>query len=139
MIPASSSSRGQGETCTGRKLQSFPEPLQRTERGSAFNDTNPLPYRARAEHVGKRFMCPRCPCTYSCKGSLHEHVRHIHENASMYRCETCGKGFSIRSNYYDHIAAHAGVKQYVCTVCVKEFTLKRNLKAHMSRFHPAHE
>ena len=139
MIPAYSLSSGQGETCTGRKLQSFPEPLQRTERGSAFNDTNPLPYRARAEHVGKRFMCPHCPCTYSCKGSLNEHVRHIHENASRYRCETCGKGFSIRSNYYDHLAAHAGVKQYVCTVCVKEFTLKRNLKAHMSRFHPAHE
>ena len=114
MIPASSSSRGQGETCTGRKLQSFPEPLQRTEHGSAFNDTNPLPYRARAEHVGKRFMCPRCPCTYSCKGSLNEHVRHIHENASRYRCETCGKGFSVRSHYYDHLAAHTGVK----TICL---------------------
>ena len=144
MIPASSSSSGQGGTCMGRKHHSFPEPYQCTELSSAckdteHHDTNPLSYRARTEHVGKRFMCPRCPCTYSSKGGLTEHVRHIHDNASRYRCETCGKGFSIRSDYYDHLAAHAGVKQYVCTVCGKEFTLKRNLKAHMSHFHPAHE
>ena len=142
MIHASSLSSGQGGSCMGKKHHSFPEPYQCTELSSACNDTehrdtNHLPYRARTEHVAKRFMCPRCPCTYSCKGSLNEHVRHIHENASRYRCETCGKGFCIRSHYYDHIAAHTGVKRYVCSVCLREFTLKCNLKAHMLHFHPA--
>ena len=147
MIPASSLSSGQGGTCMGRNQPSFTEPYQCFVQGSAFKDTehqdtNRLSYRARTEYVGKRFMCPRCPCTYSCKGSLNEHVRHIHENASRYRCETCGKGFSIRSHYYDHLASRTGVKRYVCSVCLREFTLKCNLKAHMLHFHPveiAHE
>ena len=137
MIPASSLSSGQNGTCMGRNPPSFSEPHQCTERGPAFKDISPLPYHGRTEHVGKRFTCPRCPCTYATKGNMTEHVRHIHENASRYRCETCGKGFTIRSIYYDHLAAHTGVKRYVCTVCSKEFTFKGNLKAHMLHFHAA--
>ena len=133
MIPASSLSSGRGGTCMGRKHHSSSEPYQCVVQDSA----NPFPYHARTEHVGKRFTCPRCPCTYASKSSLNEHVRHIHENASRYRCETCGKGFSTRSHYYDHLAAHTGGKRYVCSVCLNEFTLKGNLKAHMLHFHPA--
>ena len=134
MIPAYSMPSRHSGTCIGRTLHSFPEPY--VERVPAINDS-PSPYPARTELRGKRFNCPRCPCTYSSKGSLTEHVRHIHENASRYRCETCEKGFSIRSHYYDHLAAHTGVKRYVCSVCLKEFTSKRTLKAHMLHFHPA--
>ena len=130
VIPASSLSSGQDGTCTGRKHHSFPEPYQCAIRGPA------LPYHARTELVGKRFMCPRCPCTYSRKGGLTEHMRHIHENAARYRCETCGKGFSIRSHYYEHLAAHTGVKQYVCPTCKKHFTRRNYLKVHVCRFHP---
>ena len=142
-IPASSLSSGQGGTCMGRKHPSFTVSYQCVVPGSAFKDTehqdtNRLSYRARTEHVGKRFTCPRCPpCTYSSKSGLTEHVRHIHDNASRYRCETCGKGFSIRSHYYDHLAAHTGVKRYVCSVCLKEFTWKCNMKTHMLQLHPA--
>ena len=137
MIPASSLSSGQNGTCMGRNPPSFPELHQCTERGLAFKDISPLPYHGRTEHVGKRFMCPRCPCTYATKCGLTEHVRHIHENAARYRCETCGKGFSIRSHYYGHLAAHTGVKRYVCSVCLKKSTLKHHLKAHVSHLHPA--
>ena len=142
MIPASSLSSGRGGTCMGRKHHSSSEPYQRVVQGSAckdteHQDTNLLSYLARTSHGGKRFTCPRCPCTYASKSSLNEHVRHIHENAPRYRCETCGKGFSIRSHYHDHLAAHTGGKRYVCSVCLNEFTLKGNLKAHMLHFHPA--
>ena len=137
VIPASSLSSGQNGTCMGGNPPSFPEPHQCTELGPAVKDISPLPYHARTEHVAKRFTCPHYPCTYASKGNLTEHVRHIHENAARYRCETCGKGFSIRSHYYGHLAAHTGVKRYVCSVCLKEFMWKRSLKAHMLHFHPA--
>ena len=131
MIHASSLSSGQGGTCMGRKRQSFPEPYQCSKRGPA------LTYYARTEHVRKRFACTRCPSTYASKSGLTEHVRHIHDNASRYRCDTCGKGFTIRSLYHDHLAVHTGIKRYVCTVCLKELTSKGNLKAHVLHFHPA--
>ena len=136
-ITASSLSSEHDGTCMGRNHPSFPGPRQGTERGPSVKDISSLPYHARTEHVGKRFTCPRCQCTYASKGGLTEHVRHIHDNASRYRCDTCGKGFIIRSDYYDHLAAHTGVKQYVCSVCLKEFTRKSNMKAHMLQFHPA--
>ena len=91
--PASSLSSGQDGYCMGRKHTSLPEPYQCTELDPSFKDTNPLPYHTRTEHVGKRFTCPRCPCTYASKGGLTEHVRLIHENAARYRCDTCGKGY----------------------------------------------
>ena len=137
MMPVSSLSSGKNGTCMGINPPSFPEPHQCTGRGPAFNDTSPLPYHARTEYVGKRFTCEQCPCSYASKSGLTEHVRHIHDNASRYRCETCGKGFSIRSHYLDHMVAHTGVKRYVCSLCLKEFTAKRTLKAHMLHFHPA--
>ena len=136
-IPPSSLASGQNGTCMRRNPPSFPEPDQCTERGPAFKGISPLPYHARTGHAGKRFNCTHCPCTYASQGGLTEHVRYIHENASRYRCETCGKGFFIRSHYYGHIAAHTGVEKYVCLVCLKEFTWKRSLKAHMLHFHPA--
>ena len=131
MIPASFLSSEQGGTCMGRKRPSFPKPCQSPVPGLA------LPYHTRTGQVDKRFTCPRCPCSYASKGGLTEHVRHIHENASIYQCETCGKGFSIRSHYYDHLSSHTGVKLYVCSVCLKEFTSKRSLNTHMLHFHPA--
>ena len=129
--PVSSLSSGHDGTCIeGRKHSSFLELHQCSIRGSAAN-------HAGTKHIGKRFMCPRCPCTYASKSGLNEHVRHIHEHASRYRCDTCGKGFSIRSIYYDHLAAHTGVKRYVCSVCLKEFTRKSSMKAHMLLSHHA--
>ena len=133
MIPASSLSSGSGGTCMRRTLHSFPEPYQCSIRGPAA-----IPYHTRAEHVGKCFTCPRCPSTYASKSGLTEHVRHIHENASRYRCDTCGKGFSIRSHYYDYDAIRTSIiRDYVCTKCMEEFTLNRHLKAHMLHFHSA--
>ena len=72
LIPASSLPNGLGGTCMGRPLHSFPEPHQYAGRVPAINGS-PLRYSARTELADKRFNCPRCPCTYSSKGSLTEH------------------------------------------------------------------
>ena len=100
-----------------------------------FKDKSKLGYHMRTKHERGRLACPQCQCTFVSKAGLTQHVKHIHEKLPRYRCETCGKGYSVRSQYYDHLAAHTGVKRNVCPVCLKQFTFKPSLKTHILRFH----
>jgi len=106
------------------------------ECGLEFTGKSKLSYHMRTKHDNGRLECPQCACTFVSKAGLTQHVKHIHENLPRYQCETCGKGYSIRSNYYDHVATHTGVKRNVCPICKKQFTFKPGLNAHMLRVHP---
>ena len=90
--------------------------------------------RRRRQEAG-RFMCPLCQCTFASKAGLKGHVTHVHQKLAKYLCETCGKGYSVRSNYMDHIATHSGTRRHVCSMCQRQFTFKHSLKSHMLRFH----
>ena len=91
--------------------------------------------QVRTKHTVKPFACSLCPCSFCSRSGLAEHVRNKHENISRYRCETCGKGYAIRSHYFDHLATHTGVKRNVCPVCQVRFTYKHGLTAHILQFH----
>ena len=98
--------------------------------GSACKARNQLPYH------GSRLMCAQCHCTFASQAGLKSHVTHIHETLSKYQCETCGKGYSVRANYFDHIATHTGMKRYLCVLCQRQFTFKHSWKSHILHFHP---
>ena len=102
-------------------------PGTRGHCGSEFAGVNKLP---------PRFECPICARTFTRRFGLTQHVQHIHDKNSRYKCEKCGKGFCIRSDYHDHMTAHTGVKRNMCIVCQKRFTYTRDMRAHASRCHP---
>ena len=108
-----------------------------TECGVWFKGKRQLIEHCRARHGGKRLACPQCLCTFVSTSGLKEHIKHIHEKLARYQCEQCGKGFSIRSNYYDHLAAHSGSRRNTCTICQKQFIYRHSLKTHVLRFHPS--
>ena len=88
-----------------------------------------------ARLVDGRIACSQCACTFASKGGLNEHVKCVHLGLARYQCAICGKGYSRRSNYHDHLATHTGTKRHVCIICQKQFTFKHGLKAHVLRFH----
>ena len=104
--------------------------------GSLFCVRGQLLHHIKAKHPEMRFVCSRCEFTFATRGSLKEHIRHVHQKLARYQCEHCGKGYSHRSHYYDHLATHAGVKRNVCEICQKTFTFGHSLKEHMIRVHP---
>ena len=110
------------------------EPVRHV-RGSLSKERSSLDRHGRTKCAGLRFVCPQCQCTLSSLGGLTDHVKHVHQKLTSYRCEHCGKGYSDRSHYLDHLAIHTGVKRYICSVCQQQFTLKCSLKTHMLRFH----
>ena len=104
--------------------------------GSAFKARSQLLYHVKTKHTGGRLMCAQCNCTFASQAGLKSHVMHIHEKRVKYQCETCGKGYSVRANYFDHIATHTGVKRYLCVLCQRQFTFKHSWKSHILNFHP---
>ena len=56
--------------------------------------------------------------------------------ASVRASPNVGKGFMGRSHYYDHVAAHTGVKRHACSICEKKFMNKSSLNVHVLHFHP---
>ena len=104
-------------------------------RGSLSKDRSSLGLHRRTKCERVRFACQQCQRTLSSRGGLTAHVKIVHEKLAKYQCEHCGKGYSHRSNYLDHLATHTGVTRNICSVCQQQFTLKCSLKAHMLRFH----
>ena len=104
-------------------------------RGSVSKDRSSLGDDRRTNCESMRFVCPQCQCTLSSRSGLTAHVKIVHEKLARYRGEHCGKGYSHRSHYLDHLATHTGVKRNICPVCQRQFTFKRGLKTHMLRFH----
>ena len=83
-----------------------------------------------------RFVCPKCGNSYAYRKNLKAHMDEMHNNIYRYRCETCGKGFTGRSRYQDHVAAHTGVRRHTCSICEANFTNRGTLKMHVLRCHP---
>ena len=131
------------ETSVEQNQSSEQKPLHKcTFCGTAYKLRCQLLYHIKAMHAGSRFVCPQCQCTLSTRGGLTEHVKHVHQKLARYKCQHCGKGYSHRSHYLDHLAIHTGVKRNVCPVCQRHFAFGHTLKDHIIRVHrtaPARE
>ena len=103
---------------------------------AVYKTRSQLQYHVRTKHMAKRFVCSQCLCSFASRGGLNEHVKHVHQKLSRYQCEHCGKGYSHRSHYLDHLATHTGVKRNVCPICQRQFTFRQSLKEHIVRNHP---
>ena len=44
-------------------------------------------------------------------------------------------GSNINTNYFDHVAAHTGVKRNMCVMCKKRFTYSRDLSSKIKKYH----
>ena len=130
-------------TSRGQMLQQFPHICPSCDVG--FMERRQLLQHIRAthesrqytSHQGTRCTCPQCQRSCVSKNGLNEHVKLVHEKFVRYRCETCGKGYSRRAHYHDHLATHTAVKLNICTVYRRQFTFRESLKKHVRRFHPS--
>ena len=116
---------------TGNRIQTGHSDNGQKSADFTFSSANGSP-----SLFGRPFACPRCQRSFVTKCGLKVHVDTIHKKQYRYRCETCGKGFDSRCLYYDHVAAHTGVKRHTCSMCDMKFMNKSTLKVHVLHFHP---
>merc|ERR1711936_996644 len=77
--------------------------------------------------------CSLCEQDFPSRAALQQHMQ-CHINAdpeSPYRCDECGKTFSVPARLNRHYRTHTGEKPHLCTICHKSFSVKENLLVHL--------
>ena len=75
--------------------------------------------------------CPYCPRLFSLPRTMAKH-KYSHDEI-MYECETCGRGFTFKSQYDSHHRVHLKIQGYVCfkANCGQWFKCESELNAHL--------
>ena len=75
--------------------------------------------------------CPYCPRLFTSPRTIPKH-RYSHAEV-MFKCETCGQGFTFRSQYLSHRKVHLTIQGFVCfkAKCGQRFKRESELNAHL--------
>ncbi|XP_016113210.1 gastrula zinc finger protein XlCGF67.1-like [Sinocyclocheilus grahami] len=82
-----------------------------------------------SQEAGNAFVCPECGKSFTHKGHFNEHVK-IHSGVESFSCPHCQKSFTCRGHLKRHIHIHTGERPYACDQCGKSFKCTTNLKDH---------
>lgn len=65
------------------------------------------------------------------------HVKRFHTGIKKFVCEECGKSFSVKPSYKDHMLTHStsDPKPFKCVICPKSFASKGTLSVHLKKTH----
>lgn len=56
---------------------------------------------------------------------------HPLQGVKEFKCEVCGREFTLQANMKRHMLIHTSVRPYQCHICFKTFVQKQTLKTHM--------
>lgn len=58
-------------------------------------------------------------------------LSHPWQGVKEFKCEVCGREFTLQANMKRHMLIHTSVRPYQCHICFKTFVQKQTLKTHM--------
>lgn len=79
-----------------------------------------------------RYLCSRCPATFTLKSNADRHEKTIHFKCKLLQCTNCLKHFRDRTDLNRHLASvHSEERGYECPSCSRAFATQKNLVTHI--------
>ncbi|XP_031978746.1 zinc finger protein 710 isoform X2 [Corvus kubaryi] len=116
-------------------------PFVCTECGMEFSQIHHLKQHSLTHKVGAKGPLGCCPhraqrrCASAGCGCWRRGVAQCpqswEEGVKEFKCEVCGREFTLQANMKRHMLIHTSVRPYQCHICFKTFVQKQTLKTHM--------
>lgn len=106
-----------------------------TECGKMFPAENDLKRHMLAHDP--QIQCEHCAKKFPIMANLKKHILAMHtdEKDLPYKCEFCGKGFSLKFKHQQHVNTHTKAFPYQCRFCLKRFNASSNRRDHEVKTH----
>lgn len=79
----------------------------------------------------QQLVCLSCDRNFAKLRYLKKHLREVHEKATPFSCDICGKEFNRKSNLTEHLLIHENKYLATCPTCKKSYRTQSALKLHL--------
>ena len=89
-------------------------------------------------HTNFQIKChyPKCGRVYKSESEYKRHYKVHSREFQEYICTTCGKCYSEKKNFDEHMALHGDILRFQCVNCSKKFRCCSSLSKHVKCRHP---
>lgn len=122
-----------GQLVEHERIHSGEKPFACEQCAKRFAQSSQLRQHASVHSEVGTHVCPKCGEAFARPWRLQSHLRAAHEETTSqkrYRCEDCGREYSLRQSWVYHRLTHSDVRPFQCNLCSRQFRIAAQLRQH---------
>ena len=123
-----------GQLVEHERIHSGEKPFACDQCEKRFAQSSQLRQHASVHSDVATHVCPTCGEAFTRPWRLQSHLRAAHADDSgsqkRYRCDDCGREYSLRQSWVYHRLTHSSDRPFQCDVCSRQFRVAGQLRQH---------